>query len=84
MMRGFWASFTWRRHSGISVCPALEAVTLAQHCLDMVRLLWVFAESATNLADRGVDATVGVEVDIFAPEALDDLLAADQSPIFAD
>ena len=35
-------------------------------------------------ADRGVDAVIGVEVNFFAPEAFDDLFAADQSPSLAD
>jgi hypothetical protein len=32
-----------------------------------MRFLSVFAESATNLSDCGVDAVIGIEVNVFAP-----------------
>ena len=70
--------------AGRSLDWDLEAVPLARHCLDVMRFLWVFAESAANLSDRSVDAVIGVEVNVFAPEAFDDLLAADQSAVLAD
>ena len=39
---------------------------------------------AAEFEGERVDAVIGVEVNVFAPEAFDDLLAADQSAVRAD
>jgi hypothetical protein len=74
----------WRRNSGDGICPALETVALTLHCLDVPGFLRVFAESAADLSDCCVNAIVGDEENIFAPQAFDNFIAAHQSSIFAD
>ena len=43
----------------------------------------IVLEHTANLADRGVDAIVGVKKNVPTPDSLDDLFAGDQLPIFS-
>jgi hypothetical protein len=52
--------------------------------LDETRLLRVILEYLANLADGGIDAVVGVEEDIFAPDLFDNLVPADELPALRD
>src|ERR1039457_5357253 len=61
-------------------CLALEAISLAQYGLDVLRIPRVVSQGITNLPDGGINAVIRVEVEILSPEALNNLLAADQSP----
>jgi len=55
-----------------------EAVTLARDGLYEAWLLGVIPERLPNLADGGVDAVLGVEKNVLAPDPFDDLIAGNQ------
>src|SRR6266851_1938915 len=57
-----------------------EAVSPAGDGLYESRLLGVVLEYLANLADSGVDAVVGVEEDVLAPNPFDDLVAGHELP----
>ena len=44
-------------------------------------MIWIVPEGLPDLTDCGVDAVLGIEKNILAPEALDNLLAADHVAI---
>ena len=44
--------------------------------------LYVFPQSRSNLANGSIDAVLSINKDIFAPQPLDNLLPADDLPIF--
>src|SRR5580700_8724596 len=52
-----------------------ETVSLSGDGLDESRLLPVVFQCVANLPDGRVDAVVGIEEDVLAPELLDDLFA---------
>jgi hypothetical protein len=52
-----------------------EPVSLAGDGLHETRPLWVIAKYITNLTDGGIDAVLGVEKDILAPETIYDFLS---------
>jgi hypothetical protein len=55
-----------------------EAIAEAGDGLDEARVIGVVVEGVADLADRAVDAVVGVGEDALAPDLLHDLLAAHQ------
>jgi hypothetical protein len=65
-------------------CPGLEAIPFAEDGLDISRVGGIFSQRVANFSDGGVNAVIGVEVDVFPPQAHDDFFATDQSSIFPD
>src|ERR1700694_2714141 len=57
-----------------------EPVSPARDGLHKAWLLRIVLHHLPNLADRGVDAAVGIEEDVLTPDPLDDLVAGDQLP----
>ena len=61
-----------------------KPVSPASHCLDKSRLFGVILEHLTDFADGCIDAVVGVEEDIFAPNLFDNLVPADELSVLRD
>ena len=61
-----------------------EAVSPARDSLDKHRIVARIAQRLSNLANRGVDARVDVDKDVFSPEPVDDLGAGDELPPVLD
>jgi hypothetical protein len=66
----------------VTVGPADEAIAFAGDGLDEAGLLGIIAQGLANLANCGIDSVFGVDEDLFAPEALDDLLAGGDAAFF--
>src|SRR4029077_7996264 len=60
----------------------LEAISLAEHGLDILWMPGMVAESIADLSDRGIYAVIRIEVKILPPKSLDDLFSADQLSLF--
>ena len=54
-----------------------ETVSLPRDRLYEARLFGIILQDLPNLADRSVDAVVGVEEDILAPDPLNDVFPSD-------
>ena len=59
-----------------------ESVSLARHRLDEAGALDVLTQGSPNFADGGIDAVLGIDEYVLPPEALNDLLASNDLPIF--
>jgi hypothetical protein len=60
-----------------------EAIALPGHSLDEPWSLGVVLQSLTQLSDGAPDTVVGVEENVFAPNAGDDFVASDSlAPVF--
>ena len=62
--------------------PGDEPVSLPGHGLDHARPLGIVPQGVADLSDGAVDAVVGVEVDVLAPDPFHDLVASHEpSPL---
>ena len=59
---------------------AAKAVALSHHRLQELRLLRVILQNLADFPDRGVDALLGIQEDLFAPKPFADLFSGDQFP----
>jgi hypothetical protein len=57
-----------------------EPVSPPRNRLHESRLLRIVLQHLPNLADGGIDAVIGIEENILAPDLLDDPVAGDQLP----
>jgi hypothetical protein len=58
-----------------------EAITFSGDGLDESRALGIVFQGLPDFPDRGVDAVLGVDEDIFAPEAVANFLAGDDAAL---
>src|SRR5450631_3733068 len=66
----------------VTVLFGYEAVSLAGDGLDEAGLVGIVAQGLADFPNRGVDAVLGIDEDVLAPEALDDFLARDDGAVF--
>src|SRR5450631_3372497 len=66
----------------VTVLFGYEAVSLAGDGLDEAGLGGIVAQGLADFPNRGVDAVLGIDEDVLAPEALDDFLARDDGAVF--
>src|SRR5215469_8991573 len=60
-----------------------KAIAAPDQRLDIARTLGVIFQNLPYFSDRCVNAVIGVEKNVFAPDSLDDLLPGDQlAPFF--
>src|SRR5882724_757211 len=55
-----------------------EAVAFANYGFDEAWVFWVVAQGLPEFSDGGVDAMLGLNEDVLAPEFVDDLFACDE------
>lgn len=58
-----------------------ESIAFARYRVDKAGMVRIIAQGLADFADGGVDAVVGVDEDVFAPEAVDDCLARDHGTL---
>ena len=62
-------------------CRRNKAIALPGNRLHETRLFRIIAENLTDFSDGSVNAVLGIEEDILAPDLFDDLVAADQPAV---
>ena len=81
--RGWRCSRSSRCFGSSTVHGRNKAIAFADDSLDELRLCALFVEGGTNFPNRIVDAAFGVEIDVVAPHALNDLFPRHEvSPLF--
>jgi hypothetical protein len=70
--------------AGSTLEGTIETIPSAKDGLDVLRVPRVISEGIANFSDGGVNAVISIEVAIFSPQSLNDLLAANQPSIFPD
>src|SRR5580704_1968733 len=81
--RRFAASWQWRPRFLLQD-RSNESIASARERLHIARLLRIVLQNLTDFADGAVDAVVGVEKDVFAPDLPGDFFAGDELTFLLD
>src|SRR5215469_14607602 len=81
-LRGFRVSFGLGPIKPVSrLCN--EPISLPRNCLNEAWPFRIVAQRQSDLADGSIDAVLGINENVLAPELFDDFLPGDETPIFA-